>query len=157
MAHLSGSQASRDTAVASSSVATTDEPEYTHTYVIAMHASDSRDRAAVILHAMWKTILASSFATERRPSSVRWAEASRTIQTFCLILMIWRDQPCTCSIAPVREPSVAIHVRTRGCGYLFGCLRLLLVRVYLSLGVWFSCGPTLFTRFLFLAPHRPPS
>ena len=88
---------------------------------------------------------------------MRWAEASRTIQTFCLILMIWRDQPCTCSIAPVREPSVAIHVRTRGCGYLFGCLRLLLVRVYLSLGVWFSCGPTpFFTPFLFLGSPQAP-
>ena len=93
MGHLSGSPAYRDTAVASLSVAATDEPEYTHTYVIAVQASDSRELAAVILHAVWKTMLASSFATERRPSSVRWAEASRTIQTFCLILMIWRDQP----------------------------------------------------------------
>ena len=62
-----------------------------------------------------------------------------------------------CSIAPVREPSVAIRVRTRGCGYLFGCLRLLLVRVYLSLGVWFSCGPTpFFTPFLFLGSPQAP-
>ena len=37
------------------------------------------------------------------------------------------------------RPSVAIHVRTRGCSCLFGCLRLLLVRVYLPLAFWLSC------------------
>ena len=48
MAQLSGSQAYRDTAVASSSAAATDEPECTHTYVTAMHASDGRDRMNVM-------------------------------------------------------------------------------------------------------------